>query len=383
MCGSPFLLAKGAAFCVPPKQKKEVLGVLDVKDLNFIQDQIGYTFRNRDLLQQAFVRKSYSAENGGQNNEVLEFIGDKVLDLMVIRMLTERYGSITENEEWSEYSCRYDEGGLTEIKSSLVEKKTLAQRMKELGFAKYLIMGRGDELQKVDRELSVQEDLFEAILGAVALDSDWDMKAMQDTVEIMLNPDEFLEEAVDDYVGLLQAWVLKDTGTRPLYHYRKGSFQAAMRLPFDGISQEDTVDPEGQEYKDILTSSCQCYLKLNDDLPLFRGFGDSNSQARKNVCRLAYDYLKTNNLLSFIRREIRDPNRSDAINQLETLARRGYFAVPKYGFTQRYDKDGNSVWTARCVITGEQKRFTGTSSSKREAKKSAAYRMLRYVLETY
>ena len=156
-----------------------------------------------------------------------------------------------------------------------------------------------------------------------------------------------------------------------------------MRLPFDGISQEDTVDPEGQEYKDILTSSCQCYLKLNDDLPLFRGFGDSNSQARKNVCRLAYDYLKTNNLLSFIRREIRDPNRSDAINQLETLARRGYFAVPKYGFTQRYDKDGNSVWTARCAITGEQKRFTGTSSSKRAAKKSAAYRMLRYVLETY
>ena len=74
----------------------------------------------------------------------------------------------------------------------------------------------------------------------------------------------------------------------------------------------DRLYKEGQEYKDILTSSCQCYLKLNDDLPLFRGFGDSNSQARKNVCRLAYDYLKTNNLLSFIRREIRDPNRTGA-----------------------------------------------------------------------
>ena len=202
---------------------------MDVKDLNFIQDQIGYTFKNRDLLQQAFVRKSYSEENGGQNNEVLEFIGDKVLDLMVVRMLSERYGSITEGDEWNEFSCLYDEGGLTEIKSSLVEKKTLAQRMRELGFAKYLIMGRGDEMQKVDREVSVQEDLFEAIIGAVALDSGWDMKAMQDTVEIMLNPDEFLEESVDDYVGLLQAWVLKDTGTRPLYHYRKGCFQAAMR----------------------------------------------------------------------------------------------------------------------------------------------------------
>ena len=355
---------------------------LDNKDLNFIQDQIGYTFRNTDLLQQAFVRKSYSAENGGQNNEVLEFIGDKVLDLMVVRLLTEKYGIITDSEKYREYSSRYDEGELTEIKSSLVEKKTLAQRMRELGFAKYLIMGRGDELQKVDREQSVQEDLFEAIIGAVALDSGWDMRAMQDTVEIMLNPDEFLEESDDDYVGLLQAWVLKDTGTRPLYHYRKGSFQAAMKFPFEGISQESGKE-DTPEFEEILASTCQCYLKLNDDLPLFRGFGESNSQARKNVCRLAYTYLKENGLLSFIRREIPNPNRAEAINQLETLARRGYFPLPKYGFSERYDKNGNSVWTARCVITGEKKRFTGTSSSKREAKKHAAYRMLRYVLENY
>ena len=80
---------------------------MDNKDLNFIQDQIGYTFRNTDLLQQAFVRKSYSAENGGQNNEVLEFIGDKVLDLMVVRLLTEKYGIITDSEKYREYSSRY------------------------------------------------------------------------------------------------------------------------------------------------------------------------------------------------------------------------------------------------------------------------------------
>ena len=96
---------------------------MDNKDLSFIQDQIGYSFRNTDLLQQAFVRKSYSAEKGGQNNEVLEFIGDKVLDLMVVRLLTEKYGKITDSEKYSEYSSRYDEGELTEIKSSLVEKR--------------------------------------------------------------------------------------------------------------------------------------------------------------------------------------------------------------------------------------------------------------------
>ena len=57
----------------------------------FIQEQIGYRFKNPYLLEQAFTRRSYSEENGGENNEVLEFIGDKALDLAVVRYLTEDY----------------------------------------------------------------------------------------------------------------------------------------------------------------------------------------------------------------------------------------------------------------------------------------------------
>ena len=44
------------------------------------------------MLQQAFVRRSYAKENGGEDNEVLEFIGDKVLDLTIVKFLTEKYG---------------------------------------------------------------------------------------------------------------------------------------------------------------------------------------------------------------------------------------------------------------------------------------------------
>lgn len=51
---------------------------MDEKEIKFIQDQIGYTFKNQELLVQAFTRRSYSMENGGQDNEVLEFIGDMV-----------------------------------------------------------------------------------------------------------------------------------------------------------------------------------------------------------------------------------------------------------------------------------------------------------------
>ena len=59
------------------------------KKLGFemVQGQIGYKFKNIDLLNQAFTRRSYTEENGGENNEILEFIGDKALDLAVVKVL--------------------------------------------------------------------------------------------------------------------------------------------------------------------------------------------------------------------------------------------------------------------------------------------------------
>ena len=57
---------------------------MEQKDLTFIQDQIGYNFRNLDLFQQAFVRRSYAKQQGGEDKEILEIIGDKVLDLVCL-----------------------------------------------------------------------------------------------------------------------------------------------------------------------------------------------------------------------------------------------------------------------------------------------------------
>ncbi len=61
----PFHLLKGVFYFMEKKITNELI----------VQNQIGYDFKNPLLLRQAFVRKSYSSENGGENNEVLEFIG--------------------------------------------------------------------------------------------------------------------------------------------------------------------------------------------------------------------------------------------------------------------------------------------------------------------
>lgn len=354
---------------------------MEAKDIRFIQNQIGYEFSNTDLLQQAFVRKSYSNENGGQNNEVLEFIGDKVLDFVVVKLLCTRFGSMTSDAEWNEYECQHSEGKLTVIKKSLVQKSNLAYRIRMLGLEQFLIMGQSDYNQNVQNEDSVQEDLFEAILGAIAIDSNWDMQTLQEAVEIMLNPDENFE-GEENYVEMVQEWMLRDSGSIPLYHFEKVSYSSTWYFPFDGVSQSFNVFGSPEE-RELMQSTHCCLLKIRDNLPNFRGFGRSKNQARKNVCKLAYEYLKKNDYLFTIEDEIDEPSKDQAINQLEILARRGYFPVPTYDFSEEYDYNGNPVWQSKCMIEGESKVYKAKSSSKKEAKKQAAYKMLKYVLENY
>lgn len=367
-------------------------------DLMFIQSQISYEFNNLDLLQQAFTRRSYSEENGGENNEVLEFIGDKVLDFFVVKLLITQNSNSTglykkfdpklksswsyelEKKSFPEENLllsNCSEAELTEIKKLLVQKKTLANRIDDLGLADYLLMGHGDILQNIGEENSVKEDLFEAILGAIAIDSNWNTEDLQNAVEIMLAPETILAESdEEDYVSLIQEWSYNKTNGIPLYHFDERSYSITWYTSFDGISQQ----PKSLNDQEIHKTKWHCLLKLSDDLPVFRGFGQSQPEARKNVCKLAYEYLCEKGLWLSIRDEIDNPNKDDAINQLEILARRGYFSIPTYDFEQTYDKDGNSIWKSICRIAEENKSFSAKSSSKKDAKKSAAFKMLKYVL---
>lgn len=368
-------------------------------DLFFVQDQIGYEFNNLELLQQAFTRRSYSEENGGENNEVLEFIGDKVLDLFVVKLLISQNSNAVglykkhdpKLKNTSDYQTEqktlpdenvlvsdYSEAELTEIKKLLVQKKTLANRIDDLGISCYLLMGSGDIQQNIGQENSVKEDLFEAILGAIAIDCNWDMEKLQNAVEVMLHPENILADSdTEDYPTMIQEWSSYKMDDIPLYHFDKGDYQSTWYMPFDGVSQE----PENLFDREIHKTKWHCLLKLSDELPIFRGFGQMQSEARNNVCKVAYDYLCKQGLWISIRDEIENPNKDDAINQLEILARRGYFSIPTYEFEQTYDKNGNPVWKSICQIVEESKSFVAKSSSKKDAKKSAAFQMLQYILE--
>ena len=138
-----------------------------MKKLNVeeVEKQIGYEFKNEDLLYQAFTRKSYAQENGGESNEVLEFYGDEVLDYYVTKIFANRYGYLRSEEEgfdknndWDEYITikKITEKDLTDIKKNVVDNKNLARIITEWGFQDYLYLGKGDKNKNVQNEEKVK-----------------------------------------------------------------------------------------------------------------------------------------------------------------------------------------------------------------------------------
>lgn len=176
-------------------------------NINEVQENIGYYFKdNIDLLYQAFTRSSWSTENGGENNEVLEFIGDRVLDLCVTKELTERYGFFKSDSKFFDEENDYNdfcikahknEQKFTEIKKELVSNKNLANVIDNLELAQFMYLGDSDFANKVWKETKVKADLFEAIIGAITLDSKWDLDEIQNLICDLLEIDEFLSEVED------------------------------------------------------------------------------------------------------------------------------------------------------------------------------------------
>ena len=329
--------------------------------LDDVQRQISYWFNNIDLLFQAFTRRSYSEENGGENNEVLEFVGDRVLDFYVTKILMDRFGYTKSNlddfdpeEDNDEFvvDTYTNEGSLTIIKKKLVNKKMLAHRIEKLGFKEYLFMGKGDIQQHKENEDSVKEDLFEAILGAIAIDSEWNPDELENSVNFMLNMDHFLTNGLteeNDYVGLVQQWNQKENGEVPEY-----------------------------EFEELYNGGFRAYLVLNTQRGprRYHADGDNKSEARANVAEYAYNDLDEHDELFTIMDELPEELTLDnAINTLQELAQKGYVSMPVYFLPeeQYYDNNGNPRWVAKCAIRSHAIEETAYATSKKVAKKYAAY----------
>lgn len=116
-------------------------------------------FKDKKLFEQAFVHRSFLNETKEKlsSNERLEFLGDSILSFVISDYLYKNYPN-------------FDEGILTNIRSLLVNTKSLAQIAKTLEFGKYLKLSRGEEESKGRQNQSLLADSFESFIGALFID---------------------------------------------------------------------------------------------------------------------------------------------------------------------------------------------------------------------
>ena len=130
-------------------------------DLNALQQRIGYTFRDIELLTTALTHSSYANERKGTEcNERMEFLGDAVLGLIAANHLY--------------HSDRRDEGALSKRRAEVVCSEALASYARTLELGPCLRLGRGEEMGGGAERTSNLENAFEAVVAAIYLDGGMD-----------------------------------------------------------------------------------------------------------------------------------------------------------------------------------------------------------------
>ena len=179
--------------------------------LEDLQKKIEVTFKDKNLLQTAFVHRSYLNEAHAVrvSNERLEFLGDAVLSFLTSHFL---YAQYTE----------FPEGTLTNIRSSLVKTGSLAQVSKTLGLGELLMLSHGEEASGGRNNQSLLADCFEALLGAIYLDQGIETARRFLTANLFPNAAEIVEKkAYIDYKSLLQEIVQQESRISPTYQVTK------------------------------------------------------------------------------------------------------------------------------------------------------------------
>lgn len=149
------------------------------EDIKAFENKIGYQFKDKELIKLALTHSSYANEvktGKRANNERLEFLGDAVLELGISEYIYRTFNEMPEGE-------------LTKLRAGVVCESSLAKKAREYSISKYIFLGKGEEVSRNNMRDSILADAFEAIIGAIYLDSgfeaakDFLLKSLKDYIE--------------------------------------------------------------------------------------------------------------------------------------------------------------------------------------------------------
>ena len=172
------------------------------KNIQTLEEQLDYTFENKELIIEALTHKSYKQP---YDNERLEFLGDAVMDLIVGEYLFKKFP-------------KSDEGKLSKIRASLVNELGFDKLAKVLHLGEYLLLSKAEEKNGGREKSSLLSNAFEALMGAIYLEAGL-QKVQEISVQLIeANYEEIsLDSLFRDFKTSLQELTQARYGVTPLY----------------------------------------------------------------------------------------------------------------------------------------------------------------------
>ena len=222
-----------------------------------LEQQIGYTFKDKELLRTALTHTSYANEHRTnknsksrtKNNERLEFLGDSVLNLIITTYLFKALGRVSEGE-------------MSRIRSTIVCEKSLRNAAEGFDLKKYLLLGKGEEQTGGRNRDSIIADAMEALIGAIYLDSGLE------------SAESFIKKVMMKIIDLaLEGKLFKDYKTQ---------YQEMVQRHSDAKIEYLVIREQGPDHNKIFTVK----LLLNGEF-ISMGEGRNKKEAEQNAAREA------------------------------------------------------------------------------------------------
>ena len=208
-------------------------------------------FKDKDLLKQAFIHRSFINENPGSklfHNERLEFLGDAVLELIVTDFLYKKYPN-------------YTEGELTAIRSALVNAIIISEVASKIGMNDYLLLSKGESKDNGKARQYILANTYEAFIGALYIDQGYNAVNKFVTNTLLLPHTEeivskklwrdaksLVQEKVQEFVGVTPAYkILSESGPDHDKHFTVGIYFARALLAEGKGNSKQEAEPKAPE----------------------------------------------------------------------------------------------------------------------------------------
>ena len=223
-------------------------------NIEAVEESIGYTFKNKELLENALRHTSYAYENNVSSNEKLEFLGDSILEFISSKYIYGKYPKLKEGE-------------MTKVRATVVCEASLYKVAKLHNFSDFLYLGKSEIKTGVNKRPAILADSVEAVIAAIYLDGG------------LKEAEKFIIENLKDEIEI----ATKHVGNKDY----KTVLQEKLQVHGEVKIEYEITKESGPDHDKTFEAQVKCNGKV-----LAKGSGKSKKEAHMMAAKKALENFK-------------------------------------------------------------------------------------------